>query len=110
MISRLLSFRLGPILFNPLELSVGRNFITKTKADYYTPSLEFLIPFREDWAFFVVGGPSLDLNTVKEVKKWGPNIFCGVHWTLGGPPSVDMFLRYNGSFQLGVSINVSTGF
>ena len=79
---RVFSFRLGPVQINPAELTFDYGFIKKPGyyvSDYYhdyyydkvwvedynvfnisyTPSIDFLIPFQEDAAFYFGGGPSI---------------------------------------------------
>ena len=106
---RLFSFRLGPVQINPVEITIDYNFVNEEIAGIYTPSVDFLIPFQEDAALYFGGGPSVHLGISDETYVWA-DVSAGVHWHWGVSASSDFFLRYNGSFMFGISIQWSTDF
>lgn len=130
---RVFSFRLGPVQINPAELTFDYGFIKKPGyyvSDYYhdyyydkvwvedynvfnisyTPSIDFLIPFQEDAAFYFGGGPSIVWSS--DPKKDWPYVWAdvsaGIHWHWGYSASSDFFVRYNGNFMIGISIQWSS--
>ena len=106
---RLFSFRLGPVQINPAEITIDYNFVNEEIAGIYTPSVDFLIPFQEDAALYFGGGPSVHLGISDETYVWA-DVSAGVHWHWGVSASSDFFLRYNGSFMFGISIQWSTDY
>lgn len=130
---RVFSFRLGPVQINPAELTFDYGFIKKPGyyiSDYYhdhyydkvwvedynvfnmsyTPSIDFFIPFQDDAAFYFGGGPSIVWSS--DPKKDWPYVWAdvsaGIHWHWGYSASSDFFVRYNGNFMIGVSIQWSS--
>lgn len=130
---RVFSFRLGPVQINPAELTFDYGFIKKPGyyvSDYYhdyyydkvwvedynvfnisyTPSIDLLIPFQEDAAFYFGGGPSIVWSS--DPKKDWPYVWAdvsaGIHWHWGYSASSDFFVRYNGNFMIGISIQWSS--
>ncbi len=106
---RLFSFRLGPVQINPAEITIDYNLVNEEIAGIYTPSVDFFIPFQEDAALYFGGGPSVHLGISDETYVWA-DVSAGVHWHWGVSASSDFFLRYNGSFMFGISIQWSTDF
>ena len=106
---RLFSFRLGPVQINPAEITIDYNLVNEEIAGIYTPSVDFFIPFQEDAALYFGGGPSVHLGISDETYVWA-DVSAGVHWHWGVSASSDFFVRYNGSFMFGVSIQWSTDY
>lgn len=104
---RLFSFRLGPVQINPIEITADYGFLNNEIAAVYTPSLEFFVPFNEESAFYFGGGPSVHIADYTRV--WA-DVSAGIHWHWGYSASSDFFLRYNGNFMIGVSIQWSTDY
>lgn len=130
---RVFSFRLGPIQINPAELTFDYGFIKKPGyyiSDYYhdyyydkvwvedynvfnmsyTPSIDFFIPFQDDAAFYFGGGPSIVWSSDPKTDwpyVWA-DVSAGIHWHWGYSASSDFFVRYNGNFMIGVSIQWSS--
>ena len=104
---RLFSFRWGPVQINPIEIAADYNFVTDEVAAVYTPSIDFFIPVQDDIALYFGGGPSIHITDYTYV--WA-DVSTGVHWHWGYSASSDFFVRYNGSFMFGVSIQWSTDY
>ena len=104
---RLFSFRWGPVQINPIEIAADYNFIEDEIAAVYTPSVDFFIPFQDDAAFYFGAGPSIHISDY--TYAWA-DVSVGVHWHWGNSASSDFFMRYNGSFMFGISIQWSTDF
>lgn len=104
---RLFSFRLGPVQINPIEITADYGFLNNEIAAVYTPSLEFFVPFNEESAFYFGGGPSVHIADYTRV--WA-DVSAGIHCHWGYSASSDFFLRYNGNFMIGVSIQWSTDY
>ena len=104
---RLLSVRWGPVQINPIEIAADYNFVNDEIAAVYTPSVDFFIPFQGDAAFYFGGGPSIHIADY--TYTWA-DVSAGVHWHWGVSASSDFFVRYNGSFMFGISIQWSTDF
>ena len=104
---RLFSLRWGPVQINPIEIAADYNFVNDEIAAVYTPSVDFFIPFQGDAAFYFGGGPSIHITDY--TYAWA-DISAGVHWHWGYSASSDFFVRYNGSFMFGVSIQWSTDY
>ena len=104
---RLFSFRLGPVQINPIEITADYNFVTDEVAAVYTPSVDFFIPFQDDAAFYFGAGPSIHISDY--TYAWA-DVSVGVHWHWGSSASSDFFMRYNGSFMFGISIQWSTDY
>ena len=104
---RLFSLRWGPVQINPIEIAADYNFVTDEVAAVYTPSVDFFIPFQGDAAFYFGGGPSIHITDY--TYAWA-DVSAGIHWHWGYSASSDFFVRYNGSFMFGVSIQWSTDY
>ena len=104
---RLFSLRWGPVQINPIEIAADYNFVNDEIAAVYTPSIDFFIPFQGDAAFYFGGGPSIHITDY--TYAWA-DVSAGVHWHWGYSASSDFFVRYNGSFMFGVSIQWSTDY
>lgn len=104
---RLFSLRWGPVQINPIEIAADYNFVNDEIAAVYTPSIDFFIPFQGDAAFYFGGGPSIHITDY--TYAWA-DVSAGIHWHWGYSASSDFFVRYNGSFMFGVSIQWSTDY
>ena len=104
---RLFSLRWGPVQITPIEIAADYNFVNDEIAAVYTPSIDFFIPFQGDAAFYFGGGPSIHITDY--TYAWA-DVSAGVHWHWGYSASSDFFVRYNGSFMFGVSIQWSTDY
>ena len=104
---RLFSLRWGPVQITPIEIAADYNFVNDEIAAVYTPSIDFFIPFQGDAAFYFGGGPSIHITDY--TYAWA-DVSAGIHWHWGYSASSDFFVRYNGSFMFGVSIQWSTDY
>lgn len=104
--TRLFSFRLGPIQFNPLDVAVTHNFKDYKLNVYYTPSIDFLVPMAKKAAWYFGGGPTWNPVT----KDIWFNTSTGIRLNLGKSSSYDIFVRYDGDFSAGLSFQWSTYF
>ena len=104
---RLFSLRFGPVQLNPIEFTADYNFFTEEIAAIYTPSVDFVVPIQEDVAFYFGGGPSIHITDYTYV--WA-DVSAGFHWHWGDFASSDFFVRYNGSFMFGISLQWSSGY
>ena len=102
---RLFSLRWGPVQINPIEIAADYNFVNDEIAAVYTPSIDFFIPFQGDAAFYFGGGPSIHITDY--TYAWA-DVSAGIHWHWGYSASSDFFVRYNGNFMIGVSIQWSS--
>ena len=100
-----LGFRYGWLQVNIYKMAVGVDFLTGEGYFAYNPSVNFLIPTGYDGTLYFGGGPSL--NTSYDV--WFNTEF-GYRWHWGDYASSDFFMRYDGTFTVGLSIQWSSYF
>lgn len=99
-----LRLRWGWIQLNPLELSIGVDFLEMfgTSLIYsYQPSLNFVIPASENEAVYIGAGP-----VVGNYLWFKAEAGYRLHW--GENASSDIFVRYDGTVTIGVSIQCSS--
>ena len=96
----LLRFRLGPIEWRPLDITGGYDFIYGTTYFAYQPILDFYIPTSSDKALYFGAGPSIGSGD----REFWFRAEGGLHWEWGSYASSDFYLRYNGMYTVGVSI------
>lgn len=100
----LLRFRLGPIEWRPLDITGGYDFIYGTTYFAYQPVLDFYIPTSSDKALYFGAGPSIGSGD----REFWFRAEGGLHWEWGSYASSDFFLRYDGMYTAGVSIQWSS--
>lgn len=99
-----LRLRWGWIQLNPIELSIGADFLEMmgTSLLYsYQPSLNFVIPASENEAVYIGAGP-----VVGNYLWFKAEAGYRLHW--GENASSDIFVRYDGTVTIGVSIQCSS--
>jgi len=99
-----LRLRWGWIQLNPIELSIGVDFLEMmgTSLIYsYQPSLNFVIPASENEAVYIGAGP-----VVGNYMWFKAEAGYRFHW--GENASSDIFFRYDGTVTIGVSIQCSS--
>ena len=99
-----LRLRWGWIQLNPIELSIGVDFLEMmgTSLIYsYQPSLNFVIPASENEAVSIGTGP-----VVGNYLWFKAEAGYRFHW--GENASSDIFFRYDGTVTIGVSIQCSS--
>lgn len=99
-----LRLRWGWIQLNPLDLSIGADFLEMmgTSLIYsYQPSLNFVIPTNDHEAVYIGAGP-----VVGNYLWFKAEAGYRFHW--GENASSDIFFRYDGTVTIGVSIQCSS--
>ena len=103
----LFTMRLGPIQFSPFETTATYNILSSggDMDIFYQPTIAALIPLGANNAIYAGIGPSYALINSDIWFK------AEAGWRLhyGHCTSSDFFLRYDGTFCVGVSIQWSTG-
>ena len=103
--SSLFKLRWGPLQLSPLEFACGYDFLSDDGILNYQPTIDAFIPFSSEDAIYIGVGPTYDVfNDYLWFK-----VEAGWHYHWGSSASSDFFLRYDGSFCVGVSIQWSTG-
>lgn len=100
-----MKLRLGPVQLSPAEIVVGWDFLRNYMYVNYQPTIDALIPVNEYSAIYAGIGPNIDMV---ENDIWF-KIEAGWHYHWGISASSDFFLRYDGTFCVGTSIQWSTG-
>lgn len=96
--------RLGPIEIRPLDMTGGYDFVYGTTRYAYQPMLDFYIPTSSNKAIYFGAGPSIGFG---EGDFWF-RAEGGMHWEWGVWASSDFFVRYDGMYTVGVSIQWAT--
>ncbi len=96
--------RLGPIGIRPLDMTGGYDFVYGTTRYAYQPMLDFYIPTSSNKAIYFGAGPSIGF---REGDFWF-RAEGGLHWEWGVWASSDFFVRYDGMYTVGVSIQWAT--
>lgn len=105
----LLRFRYGWFQLKPYEMAVGFDFVTGETYFAYNPSINFLIPTGYNGTLYFGGGPSLNTSYYDYDCLWF-NTELGYRWHWGDWASSDFFMRYDGAFTIGLSIQWSSYF
>ena len=102
--------RLGPVELRPMDISFNYDFIEDDLLYSYQPSLDFLIPVSSTWTTYFGIGPSYMLSMLSQTgyNRWWFNVEAGAHYHWGYAASSDFYLRYDGMFTIGVTIQWST--
>ena len=104
----LMKLRLGPIQWSPLEFEVGWNYFAESESNIFCnfqPTIDAIIPVSENSAIYTGIGPMWNLI---DGNIWF-KIEAGWHYHWGYRASSDFFLRYDGTFCIGTSIQWSQG-
>ncbi len=104
----LLRFRYGWFQVKPYEMALGFDFITGETYFAYNPSINFLIPTGYDGTFYFGAGPTVTTSEYFDVVWF--NTELGYRWHWGDWASSDFFMRYDGAFTIGLSIQWSSYF
>lgn len=102
-------FRYGWFQLKPYEMALGFDFVTGETYFAYNPSINFLIPTGYDGTLYFGGGPSLNTSYYDYDCLWF-NVELGYRWHWGDWASSDFFMRYDGAFTIGLSIQWSSYF
>lgn len=94
--------RWGWFQVQPLELMIGYDFITEWENIAYQPTINFVIPVSSWEAIYFGAGPSIGTYATWFKTEAGYRF----HW--GNSASSDVFLRYDGMFTIGMSIQWSS--
>lgn len=94
--------RWGWFQIQPLELMIGYDFITEWENIAYQPTINFVIPVSSWEAIYFGAGPSIGTYATWFKTEAGYRF----HW--GDSASSDVFLRYDGMFTIGMSIQWSS--
>lgn len=100
-----MKLRLGPVQLSPAEIAVGWDFLRSDLHANYQPTIDALIPVNQYSAIYAGIGPTIDIG---DNDIWF-KIEAGWHYHWGSSASSDFFLRYDGTFCVGTSIQWSTG-
>lgn len=100
-----MKLRLGPVQLSPAEIAVGWDFLRSNLHANYQPTIDALIPVNQYSAIYAGIGPTIDIG---DNDIWF-KIEAGWHYHWGSSASSDFFLRYDGTFCVGTSIQWSTG-
>jgi TPR repeat protein len=108
-----LGWRLGWFLINPLECTLIDDdyFLHPNYFDYeiyYQPTIGFLIPCNDFSGVYLLGGPSINIDTFEYSYKF--ELGYRLHFGFLDLSRADIFLRYDGTFTAGISYRWSLGF
>lgn len=104
-----LRFRYGWFQLKLYEMAIGFDFITGDEYFAYNPSINFLIPTGSYGTLYFGGGFSLNTSYYDYDCLWF-NTELGYRWHWGDWASSDFFMRYDGAFTIGLSIQWSSYF
>ncbi|MBQ8938920.1 MAG: BACON domain-containing protein [Paludibacteraceae bacterium] len=106
----LFAFRYSVLKVEPVVLGLKYDFINNYGSFYYQPDIKLVFPWSSDWAAEFGIGPSVqvDLKYGQTAAWFTMELGVLYHW--GNVCSSDFFMRYDGIFSIGASINFSTGF
>lgn len=106
----LFAFRYSVLKIEPVIMGFRYDFIGAYGSFYYQPDIKLVFPWNSDCAVEFGIGPSILVPfTYGGTSAWfTTELGILYHW--GDLCSSDFFMRYDGIFSIGVSINLSTGF
>jgi hypothetical protein len=104
----LFRLRFGWFQLQPYEMNAGYDFVTGSGFVTYNPSANFLIPTDYDGTFYFGAGPTITTSEYFDVVWF--NTELGYRWHWGDWASSDFFMRYDGAFTIGLSIQWSSYF
>ena len=104
----LFRLRFGWFQLQPYEMNAGYDFVTGSGFVTYNPSVNFLIPTGYDGTFYLGAGPTITTSEYFDVVWF--NAELGYRWHWGDCASSDFFMRYDGAFTVGLSIQWSSYF
>ena len=103
----LFRLRFGWFQLNLCEMTFGSDFITGEEVvSIYQPSINFLIPTGYDGSFYFGAGPTITASEYYDIFWFKTELGYRYHWGLIA--SSDFFMRYDGMFTIGVSIQWSS--
>lgn len=98
------AFRYSVLKIEPLVFGYRYDFIQSYESFYYQPDVKLVFPWDMYHAVEFGIGPSISGAGVWFTTE------LGILWHWGDLCSSDFFIRYDGMFTFGASINFSTGF
>lgn len=90
----------------PIDVTIGYNFIDGNVNFAYHPLFSCYIPTSSDKAMYLGAGPSCVISNGD--AAWRIRAEVGLHWEWGNYASSDFFVRYDGMYTAGVSIQWSS--
>jgi hypothetical protein len=102
----LLRMRFGWFQLNPIEVTCGYDFLEDEVVGVFHPSVNFLIPTGYDGSVYFGGGFIITTSSCYDDIWFKAELGYRYHW--GDYASSDFFMRYNGMFTIGVSIQWSS--
>ena len=106
----LLAFRYSVLKVEPIVLGLKYDFIGGYGSFYYQPDVKLVFPWCSDWAAEFGIGPSVQVDLQRGRTNAWFTMELGILYHWGDICSSDFFMRYDGIFSIGASINFSTGF
>lgn len=108
------AFRYSVLKIEPFVIGLKYDFIRNYSGFYYQPDIKLVFPWDSDCAVEFGIGPSINVDIGGSSYSSYPTVFMttelGILYHWGDVCSSDFFMRYDGIFSFGVSINFSTGF
>ena len=99
--------RLGPVEFQPIDWTLGYDFMHDGLV-LVQPTLIFLIPISNNWTTYFGGGSSIEIHFSEYTTNLWFKTEVGVHYSWGRSASSDFYLRYDGMFTVGATIQWAT--
>lgn len=90
----------------PVDVTIGYDFIGGNVNFAYHPLFSCYIPTSSDKAMYLGAGPSCVISNGD--AAWWIRAEVGLHWEWGNYASSDFFVRYDGMYTAGVSIQWSS--
>lgn len=106
----LFAFRYSILKIEPVIMGFKYDFIEGYGSFYYQPDIKLVFPWNSDCAVEFGIGPSIQVPFANEKTAVWFTTELGILYHWGDLCSSDFFMRYDGVFSVGVSINLSTGF
>ena len=104
----LFRLRFGWFQLKPYEMNAGYDFVAGSGFVTYNPSVNFLIPTGYDGTFYFGVGPTITTSEYFNGVWFNTELGYRYHW--GDWASSDFFMRYDGAFTIGLSIQWSSYF
>lgn len=106
----LFAFRYSVLKVEPVIMGLRYDFIGSYGSFYYQPDIKLVFPWNSDCAVEFGIGPSIQVPFTHGGTSAWFTTELGILYHWGDLCSSDFFMRYDGIFSIGVSINLSTGF
>ncbi len=95
----------------PVQMGIGIDFISDSFYFYYQPEFKFVFPWDDEFAVEIGVGPSIkaEISGKRGSYAWFvTEAAIRHHW--GTTCSTTYFMRYDGTFNIGASFNISSGY